>query len=129
MNGSPDKTPTSPGTSRSRMSVMEPNEAAKRAFVAYRQLDAVLEGRPGYSSIYAAADTYDRVLKTLQECFSIDSSFADAVKHIKQPDRADKSHLIPQLRTDGEVLRATAHAFIELYLSPEEKKKAIGFGS
>jgi hypothetical protein len=31
------------------------------------------------------------------------------------------------MESDGRVLLATAHSFIEMYLSPEDKKKAIGF--
>src|ERR1700675_3508646 len=106
---------------------VEQNEAGKRALIAYRQLEAILKEGVGVRDSQIIADTYDKVLETLKHCFSIDPAFEEAVKHLRRPDRADSMSLAYKLESDGKILLATAHAFIELYLSTEDKKKAIGF--
>ncbi len=82
----------------------------------------------GVASAIAHVDTYNRILDTLNQCFSIDKSFSDAVSHLKHLQKgAGGINLATQLDADGPILLATAHAFIELHLSAEDKKKAIGF--
>jgi hypothetical protein len=108
---------------------VEPSEAAKRALISYRQLEAILKDGVGVRDSQAVVDTYDKVLETLKHCFSIDPAFEEAVKHVRKPDRADSMSLAYRLESDGKILLATAHAFIELYLSTEDKQKAIGFSA
>jgi hypothetical protein len=80
---------------------MEPSDAAKRVLIAYRQLEAILQpGVVGASSVTAAADSYDKILETLKQCFSVDPLFEDAVKHLHSPSRgAGKLPLVHQLET------------------------------
>ena len=71
-------------------------------------------------------ESYNRILATLKECFSVDPSFREAVDHLQKLTE-NSNDFIHRMECDGKVLLATAHSFIELYLSPEEKKKTIGF--
>jgi hypothetical protein len=103
---------------------LDPNEAAKRVLIAYRQLSEILKEPIGLLSALAHLESYNRILNTLHECFSVDKAFQNSVSHLK-PLASDVEYR--NLESDGRVLLATAHTFIELYLSPEEKKKAIGF--
>lgn len=106
----------------------DPNEAAKRALIAYRQLSAIVKEPVGVDSATAYAESYNRILESLKQCFSIDKSYSDAVNHLEPLEKAHGAVILSyQLDAYGAVLLATAHAFIELYLSPEEKKKALGF--
>ena len=102
--------------------------SGQRVLVAYRQLSEIRKGK-GVSSARAHMISYNRILNTLNECFSIDRVFADAVSHLRALEHSEGGgfQLSCQLEADGAVLLATAHSFIELYLSPEDKKKAIGF--
>jgi hypothetical protein len=108
---------------------MDPNEAAKRALIAYRQLSEIVKDPIGYGSAKAHLQSYNRILDSLNECFSsIDKSFADSVKHLHT--LSDFGGTLPdQMESDGKILLATARGFIEFYLSAEEKKKAFGFHS
>jgi hypothetical protein len=101
-------------------------ETAKQVFVAYRQLETLLKERLGYVTAPARLQTYNRILETLKQCFSTDKTFSDAVKHLGSL-RVNLDDLPRKMEADGGILLATAHSFIELYLSPEDKKKAIGF--
>jgi hypothetical protein len=106
------------------------NEAAKRAFIAYRQLDAIVKEPVGVDSATSYAESYNRILETLNQCFAIDKSFSDAVSHLKPLEKAHGAVILSyQLDAYGAILLATAHDFIEMYLSPEEKKKAFGFNT
>jgi hypothetical protein len=105
---------------------LDPQEAAKHVFIAYRQLDAIVKNDIGFVTAKTQLQTYNHILETLKQCFAIDKAFADAVKHF-QPCRAGDENLAFQMESDGRTLLATAHSFIELYLSPEDKGKAIGF--
>ncbi len=105
---------------------MEPNEAAKRALIAYRQLNEMVKDNIGVASAKAHVTSYNKILDTLNQCFEVDPSFSDAVRHLShlQPGMHDLSF---QMESDGRTLLATAHAFLELYLSADDRKKAIGF--
>jgi hypothetical protein len=107
-----------------------PQEAAKKVLIAYRQLEAILKDGVGVASGKAQAESYDRILETLNQCFSFDKEFSDSISHLKPVGptaRADAMRAAYQIESDGTVLLATAHSFIELYLAPDDKKKAIGF--
>lgn len=103
---------------------MDANAAAKRVLIAYTQLNEIVKERLTLLSAPAYAKSYDRILHSLKECFSIDPDFEAAIRHLAP---AGEEPLPSQLESDAKILRATAHSFIELYLSPEEKKKTIGF--
>ena len=107
---------------------LDPNDAAKRVLICYRQLNELLKDIAG-TKARARLESYNHILETLKECSALDLAFADAVRHLQpiQPEglAAGEAHL--KLGADGAVLLATAHSFIELYLSPEEKKKTMGF--
>jgi hypothetical protein len=103
---------------------MEANEAAKRVFIAYRQLEEILKSGIGFQSFHSQMPSYNRILTTLKQCFAIDPLFQEAVEHLE----TDPGNLY-KMTADAKVLLATAHSFIELYLSPEDKKKSIGFGA
>lgn len=103
------------------------NEAAKRVLIAYRQLSKIVKS-VGVASALANIVSYNRILDTLNQCFSINPAFSDAVSHLHPLDETGGSaQLAAQVKADAAILLATSHAFIELYLSPEDKKKAIGF--
>lgn len=114
---------------------LAPHEVARKVLIAYRQLEEIVKGPIGIKSAQAHVTSYDRILETLKECFVVDSIFVDAIKHLRPLDKSSRSMLgitsafdLPfQMESDGKVLLATAHSFIELYLSPEDKKNAIGF--
>jgi len=106
---------------------MEPNDAAKRVLIGYRQLNEILKENIGISRAQARLESYNQILGTLQKCFALDPAFADAVHHL-HPLR-ESEDLRWRMESEGQVLLATAHSFIELYLSPEDKKKTIGFHS
>jgi hypothetical protein len=106
-----------------------PQELAKKALIAYRQLHEIVKETLGHETAKAHLDSYNRIVETLNECFAIDPAFADAIKHIHafgEP-LAPGVRLVFKMEADGKILLATAHSFIEMYLSPEDKKKAIGF--
>jgi len=103
-----------------------PNEAAKRVLINYRQLGAMLKDPIGVLTAKTSVDSYNRILDSLRECFVIDGAFSDAVSHLQRL-HTHMEHLSYQMESDGKVLLATAHSFIELYLSPADKQKAIGF--
>jgi DNA-binding SARP family transcriptional activator len=106
---------------------LDPNEAGKRALIAYRQLSEIVKSDIGVTSAKTYLESYNQILGTLVSCFTIDPAFTDAVKHLRKLG-GSLDHLSNQMESDGKVLLATARAFIELYLSPEDKKKAaIGF--
>ena len=105
---------------------LDPNEAAKRVLIAYRQLNELVKEHIGFASAAANIESYNRILASLNECFSIDKAFASSVSHLR-PLRDETNNLPFQMESDGKILLSTAHSFIELYLSPEEKKKTIGF--
>jgi hypothetical protein len=109
---------------------LDPNEAAKRAFIAYQQLNEIVKNDIGVSSAKAHLDSYNRILEVLTQCFSIDPAFKDAISHLHALTHRGIVGAMDagyQMESDGRVLLATARSFIELYLSPEEKKKTIGF--
>jgi hypothetical protein len=105
---------------------IDPNDAAKRVLIAYRQLTSILKESIVHASAKAHLLSYNKILDTMKECFSIDSAFAESVQHLK-PLGTDLGGLAHQMESDGKCLIATAHAFIEFYLSAEDKKNAIGF--
>jgi|SRR6266478_3316442 len=105
---------------------LDPQEAAKHVFIAYRQLEAIVKDDIGFVTAKTQLQTYNHILETLKQCFTVDKAFSDAVKHF-QSCRASDENLPFQMESDGRTLLATAHSFIELYLSPEDKRKAIGF--
>ncbi len=107
---------------------MDPHEAAKRALIAYRQLSEIVKDHIGVADAKAHMASYDRILETLNQCFAFDKAFLDSISHLKPLSRSsDAMQASFQMESDGKVLLATAHSFIEMYLSPEDKKKAIGF--
>lgn len=119
---------------------MEPAEAAVNVFVCYRQLEELLKylaptsyGKPASEVsrvVRTSVPTHNAILKSLKECLAVNDAFAERITHLQPLDpEANNWDLLERLKSDGAVLRGTAHAFIELYLSPEEKKKAIGFQS
>jgi hypothetical protein len=110
---------------------LDSQDAAKRAFIAHQQLSEIAKEHIGVSSAKAHVESYNRILATLNQCFSIDPAFKDAVSHLQALRYTGGSglELSDQLESDGRILLATAHSFIQLYLSPEEKKKTIGFQS
>src|SRR5215468_9760735 len=98
---------------------LDTNEAAKKALIAYRQLEPIVEDGVGVASAKAQAESYDRILETLKQCFSLDKAFSDSVGHLKPlavTVRGDAMQGAHQIEGDGRVLLATAHSFIELYL-------------
>jgi hypothetical protein len=106
---------------------LDPNEAARRALIAYRQLGAIVKEPVGVESASASAESYNQILETLNQCFAIDKSFSDAVIHLKPLEKAHGAVILSyQLDAYGAILLATAHDFIETYLPPEEKKQAFG---
>jgi hypothetical protein len=103
------------------------NEAAKRVLIAYQQLGEVVKEHLHFGNAPAYLASYNRILDTLKECFSLDPDFQSAIQHLAHLRNGDNDKLPNQMECDAKILRATAHSFIELYLSPEEKKKTIGF--
>ena len=108
---------------------LDSNDAAKRVLICYRQLTELLKDLKDITMVEAEArlKSYNHILETLKECFALDSTFTDSVKHLQPISSGGAPNL--KLGADGVVLLATAHSFIELYLSPEYKSKAIGFHS
>jgi len=113
---------------------MDPTEAGKTAFICYRQLEELLavlgqSSVPGMGySLDACARAYNQVLSGLAECFSLDSAFARRIGSLQPVSETEVTTETWQtLRTDGPFLRGTARAFVELYLSADDKKKAVGF--
>jgi hypothetical protein len=109
---------------------LDTSEAAKKVLIAYRQLEAMVRDGVGVASAKAQVESYDRILETLKQCFSLDKAFADSISHLNSLStlaRGDAMLAAHQMEADGGVLLATAHSFIELYLSPEDKKKVLGF--
>lgn len=110
---------------------LDPNEAGKRVFIAYRQLHEIVKDGVGVSAAKANLISYNKILETLNQCFAIDVAFKDAVNHL-HPVGYDAAHALEiahKIQADGKVLLATAHSFIEMYLSADDKKKAFGFHS
>ncbi len=104
------------------------NGAAKRALIAYRQLGAIVKEPVGVHSATSCAESYNRILDTLNQCFAIDKPFSDAVSHLEPLEKAHGAVILSyQFDAYGAIPLGAAHDFIEMYLSPEEKKKAIGF--
>lgn len=114
---------------------MSPAEAAKIVFICFRQLEELLrqlasDGRDYASvchTVSASVPTYNAILSSLKECFAIDREFAQRIDHLQPLSSENEWETIRKMSVEGAVLRGSAHAFIELYLSPEERKKAIGF--
>jgi len=115
---------------------MENAEAAKNVFIGYRQLEELVkyvsQSKDEYTTVQRVVETsvptYNAILTTLKECLALDPAFAARIAHLQVLDANTNPWLLFEaLKGNGVVLRGTAHAFIELYLSPEEKKKAIGF--
>jgi hypothetical protein len=107
---------------------LDPNDAAKRVLIAYRQLSEIVKEEIGVASAKAHIESYDRILATLNECFSVDKAFSDSISHIKPLGQSfDAMRASYQMESDGKVLLAAAHSFIEMHLSPENRNKAIGF--
>src|ERR1700691_2000790 len=104
----------------------DPTEVAKRVLIDYRQLEAMLKDHIGIMTAKVNLGNYNRILKSLMDCFVIDESFRESIKHLRSLNN-DTDDLSFQMESDGKILLATAHSFIEMYLSPEDKKKAIGF--
>jgi hypothetical protein len=110
------------------MTTLDAHEAAKRALIAYRQLSEIAKEDVGVSSAKAHVESYNKILETMNRCFSIDRAFSDAVSHLRPLGlTVDGIRLAHQMESDGRILLATAHSFIELYLSAEDRKKAFGF--
>jgi hypothetical protein len=105
---------------------LDSKDAAKQVFIAYRQLESIVKNDIGFVTAKTQLQTYNHILETLKQCFTNDTAFSESIKHL-QPCRAGDENLAFQMESDGRTLLATAHSFIELYLSPEDKKKAIGF--
>ncbi len=61
---------------------LDPNELAKKALIAYRQLQEIVKADIGMESARAHRDSYNRILETLNKCFAIDPAFAEAIRHI-----------------------------------------------
>jgi hypothetical protein len=61
---------------------MDPSEAAKHAFIAYRQLTEILKDGIGYNSAAAHLSSYNRIVDTLVRCFKFDPAFTDSVANI-----------------------------------------------
>jgi len=106
---------------------LTPHDAARKALIAYRQLQQMVKDRIGGKAAAAYIKSYNRILKTLTECFAVDDAFKEAVSHLRPLDDST-DHLSYQMECDARMLLAAAHGFIELYLSAEDKAKAIGFG-
>jgi hypothetical protein len=85
---------------------VDQNEAAKRALIAYRQLNEIVKEPIGYSDARAHLQSYNRILATLNDCFSaIDKSFADSVKHLQT--LGDVGGTLPDMmESDGKILLA-----------------------
>src|SRR5215470_7179974 len=92
--------------------VLDPNEAARRVFIAYRQLSEIMK-EVNYATAAASLTSYNRILDTLNECFQIDSAFKHAVGHLRYLGQGDENKLPFQMKSDGRVLLATAQSFIE----------------
>ena len=117
---------------------MEPNEAAKVAFICYRQLEELIRatenlGKEKHGSQWAdkvLAPTYNNILKTLKEAFSVDQHFTESIRQFEPLDKADNVYEIYLvIRANSQILLGSVRAFIELYMDPDEKKKTIGFSS
>jgi hypothetical protein len=108
---------------------LEPNDVAKRVLIDYRQLSAIVKEDIGILTAATSCDSYNRILASLKRCFEIDESFGEAIAHFRSLNKDSTDNLSYQMVSDGRVLLATAHSFIEMYLSPEDKKKAIGFSA
>ena len=106
---------------------MEQPQAAKTVFICYRQLEELLSSLSVGAVVYQR-ETYNRILDSLNGCFKVDPDFLASIDHLRPVTMAGPQ-AIQQMRADGVILKAAAHAFIELYLSSEDKKKAIGFNS
>jgi hypothetical protein len=110
---------------------MTPEEAAKTVFITYRQLEQLLsvldkhgvQIQEGYSSPNNMA-TYNAVLGALREAFAMDPIFLKRVEHLHEMN--EEGEAFYKMKADGPVLLGTARAFIDMYMSGEEKKK-IGF--
>ncbi|SRR6266849_7391414 len=100
-------------------------ETAKQVFIAYRQLESIVKNDVVYVDAKTQLQTYNHILETLKACFELDKAFSDAVKHL-QPLRESSENLPYEMESNGRILLATAHSFIEFYLS-DDKRKAIGF--
>jgi len=105
---------------------LDPSELAKKALIAYRQLSEIVKDHIGVTSAIVHSESYNQILDTLNHCFAIDKTFEDSVKHLHHLQEGTP-HLSYKMESDGKVLLATAHSFIEMYMSPEEKKKTFGF--
>jgi hypothetical protein len=114
---------------------MEQANAAKTVFICFRQLEELLKTVAPYQkerygdqvhTAKACAPTYNSILSNLKECFGVEPAFARLIEHLRPIQDGDFG-VIEKISSEGAVLRGTAHALIEMYLSPEEKKKAIGF--
>lgn len=111
---------------------INPQETAEAAkvLIAYRQLSEMLkDGGVRASTVGTNIESYNRFLETLTQCFGVDQASHDAVRHLKELGGSAEPPiaLANQMASDGKVLLATAHSFVEIYLSPEDKKKVFGF--
>src|SRR5215472_5061198 len=95
----------------------QPEDIARQVLIAYRQLESIVKSDIGAVTARTQLQSYNRILETLKQCFSIDKVFSDSVNHL-QPLGPSLDDLPWQMESDGRVLLATAHSFIELYLSP-----------
>jgi len=107
---------------------LEPKEAAKQASIAYRQLGRIMQDEISAGRARVHLARYNGILDTLHACFSIDPTLSGTINHL-EPLRESTPDLGSQMESDGRVLLDAARHFIELYLSPEDKQKSIGFGA
>jgi len=117
---------------------MKKEEVPRVALISYRQLEELLKVVEGLATNQVGMAwtgetvlaSYHRILNQLKECFESDDKFKKAIEHLRPLDEKAPGHeLHHRIKADAHVLLGTLRAFIEWYLTPEEKKKIIGFSS
>ncbi len=121
------------------MTEISTQEQATRVYISYVQLSDLLvelqkrlemglNQKQGH--YWAASASYARsfnaILKTTREAFKIAPIFVDSIADLQEIEEALSPDILENVLSHGSKLRGTLRAFVNMYMSGEEKKR-IGF--
>lgn len=105
-------------------------DMAKKAYICRRQLDELrktLQNTERFSAPWSLIDSYNKLLTEVKEILSIDPAFSSLIGYLKEDNGQGISVQIShRILLHVNILIGALGSFIQLYLSPEDKKK-IGF--
>jgi len=102
---------------------------AKQVLFGYRDVQKLLEENVDRKSAAALVNRYNQDLEFIREWFDKgDQSFLEPIVHletlsVKTNGWWETWSLSRRIKSDGRLLLATTHAFLEMHLQPEDKKE------